>query len=289
VAFDYFLYVALAVGWVAGRLLPHPGRWVPRATLVTVAVLVGFLGASLDSVPTTSLLATIPLALGFALLVLATTAAVYLLIARARGPRVDSGNRDAHEERIPLSFALLAALLAGYGLGRLVTFDAVTGITYALYVLLALVGFDLTIQRQGLGELWIPVTAAGIAAVVTGALFAVLSGTALSVSLATSLAFGWYSLAGPLVGARAGAVFGLLAFLTNFLREDLTMLLSPYVGRTLRGPGLAALGGATAMDTTLFFVTRYGDRDSGGIALASGLILTLAASLVLPAVLALPL
>jgi uncharacterized membrane protein YbjE (DUF340 family) len=43
------------------------------------------------------------------------------------------------------------------------------------------------------------------------------------------------------------------------------------------------------MDTTLYFVTRHGDPEAGSLALASGLILTVAATLVLPAVLALPL
>jgi uncharacterized membrane protein YbjE (DUF340 family) len=43
------------------------------------------------------------------------------------------------------------------------------------------------------------------------------------------------------------------------------------------------------MDTTLYFVTRYGDRDAGSLALASGLILTVAASLIVPLVLAFPL
>jgi uncharacterized membrane protein YbjE (DUF340 family) len=61
------------------------------------------------------------------------------------------------------------------------------------------------------------------------------------------------------------------------------------VGLPLGGEGLSALGGATAMDTTLYFVTRYGDRNAGSLALASGLILTVAASLVLPFVLAFPL
>src|SRR5208282_2778243 len=119
--------------------------------------------------------------------------------------------------------------------------------------------------------------------------FVAFVGTAAPVAFATTFAFGWYTLAGPLVGARAGAALGLLAFLTNFLREDLTMLLSPVIGPRMRGEGLAALGGATSMDTTLYFVTRYGDRDAGSLALASGLILTVVASLVVPAVLALPL
>jgi uncharacterized membrane protein YbjE (DUF340 family) len=64
------------------------------------------------------------------------------------------------------------------------------------------------------------------------------------------------------------------------------MLLSPLLGRRLRGEGLASLGGATSMDTTLYFVVGYGDADAGSLALASGLVLTLLASLVLPAILA---
>jgi len=56
----------------------------------------------------------------------------------------------------------------------------------------------------------------------------------------------------------------------------------------MRGEGLTAMGGATAMDTTLWFVVRYGDPDSGGLALTSGLVLSVLASLLLPLVLALP-
>jgi len=151
------------------------------------------------------------------------------------------------------------------------------------------VAFDLPLRWASVRSVWVPLTAAGIGALLAGTLFALVSGVALPVSLATSFGFGFYSLTGPLVLARAGALLGLLAFLTNFLRENLTMVLSPVVGRRLRGEGLTALGGATAMDTTLYFVTRYGDRNAGSLALASGLILTVAASLVLPFVLAFPL
>jgi uncharacterized membrane protein YbjE (DUF340 family) len=289
VSFDPFLYVALALGIVAGRSLPHPGPWVPRLTLVTVAVLVGLLGSSLDSVGVVALALSVPVSLGFALLVLGATAGCYLLLARAVPRHVPEPQKLPESPRFPfLSVALLAALGAGYGLGRIVSFSASSAIPYALYVLLALVGFDLRWRWGTLGGVWVPLTAATAAAVVAAAAFSAASGTSLPISLATTLAFGWYTLAGPLVVARAGAALGLLAFLTNFLRENLTMVLSPVVGRRLRGPGLAALGGATAMDTTLYFVTRFGDEESASLALASGLILTLAASVVLPLVLALP-
>jgi len=289
VAFDPFLYVAFVLGFVAGRLVRRRSRWIPRALILTVIVLVGLLGASLNDVALGALVVTIPIALGFALLVLVLTAGVSMLLARLRPPRSPSEPSAETSERFPLSLVLVAAVLAGFGIGRLVPVPAGAAIEWALYVLLALVAFDLPLSWAGLRSVWVPLTAAVAGALVAGAVFAVVSGVALPVAMATALAFGWYTLAGPLVLARAGALLGLLAFLANFLRENLTMVLSPVVGRRLGGEGLSALGGATAMDTTLYFVTRYGDRNAGSLALASGLILTVTASLVLPFVLAFPL
>jgi uncharacterized membrane protein YbjE (DUF340 family) len=289
VAFDPYLYVAFALGLVAGRLVHQRSPWVTRATVLTIVVLVGLLGASLNAVALSALAVTIPLALAFALLVLGGTAGAVLAIDRFRPPSPTSPPSDEGKERIPLSIVLVGAVLVGFGVGRVVPLPTDAGITWALYLLLFLVAFDLPLKWSSVRALWVPLTAAVAGALVAGVVFGVVSGTALSVSLGTSLAFGWYTLAGPLVLARAGAVLGLLAFLTNFFRENLTMILSPSIGRRLRGEGLTALGGATSMDTTLYFVKRYGDRDAGSLALASGLILTVAASLVVPAVLALPL
>jgi uncharacterized membrane protein YbjE (DUF340 family) len=287
VSFDPFLYVAFGIGLVAGRFVRYRGPWLGRATLGTILALIGLLGASLANVPGLSLVETLPLALGYAGLILAFTAAVFLVISRR-----DSGTTSPLPEkdsnpRVPLSIALLAALLLGLGLGRLVAFPFAAGIPWALYLLLGLVAFGLNLNLASLRRAWIPISAAAVGAVAAALVLTALVGTELSATLATSLAFGWYTLAGPLVAQRAGPALGLLAFMTNFLREDLTMLLSPVLGRRLRGEGIAALGGATSMDTTLYFVTRYGDPESGGLALASGLVLTVAASLLLPAVLAL--
>jgi uncharacterized membrane protein YbjE (DUF340 family) len=289
VAFDPFLYVAFVLGLIAGRLIHRRSRWVPRALVLTVIVLVGLLGASLNDVAIGSLAVMVPIALGFALLILGLTTVASLLLARLRPTTRPSTPSDQPPDRFPLSFVLVGAVLVGFGIGHVVNVPTGNTIEWALYVLLALVAFDLPLNWTGLRAVWVPLTAATAGALVAGALFAVVSGVALPVAMGTSLAFGWYTLAGPLVLARAGAVLGLLAFLTNFLRENLTMVLSPVVGRRLRGEGLTALGGATAMDTTLYFVTRYGDRDAGSLALASGLILTVAASLIVPLVLAFPL
>jgi uncharacterized membrane protein YbjE (DUF340 family) len=286
VPFDPFFYVAFAIGFVAGRFVRVPGPWVGRATLATIVVLVGLLGASLAGVPLLALAETLPVAVGFALLLLALTAAASLLLARhesrppTTAPPGDGG-------RLPISLALLGSLLVGFVLGHVVGLPLSAGIPWALYALLALVAFGLHVSAESVRRAWIPILAAGSGAVAAALVVSVVLGTALPESLATSLAFGWYTLAGPLVAERAGPALGLLAFLTNYLREDLTMLLSPVIGRRLRGEGLAALGGATSMDTTLYFVTQYGDAEAGGLALASGLVLTVAASLLLPLVLAL--
>ena len=281
--FDPYLYVAFALGLLAGWAVRPRSPWTGRATLVTVGILVGLLGASLDAVPVAQLLLTIPLSLGYAALVLGLTGALALLMVRGfRRSGTAPTPAPPTADRFPLSVLLLAALVGGFALGHFVTLPTSQAIPWALYALLALVGFDLKLHVGALRSLWVPVTAAVVGALGAAAVFVVLVGIAAPVAFATTFAFGWYTLAGPLVGARAGAALGLLAFLTNFLRENLTMLLAPVLGRRMRGEGLTALGGATSMDTTLYFVTRYGDARAGTLALASGLILTVTASLLLP-------
>ena len=288
--FDPFLYVAFLAGLLAGRIVRPHTPWVGRATLITVGVLVGLLGASLNVVPVPRLVDTVPLALGFAALILGLTVGVYLLLARAAPPPSPPGvpSSEKGQGKVPLSLALLGALLGGYALGHFVMIPAAAALPWALYALLALVAFDLKLRLKGLRRVWVPLVAAFGGSAMAAAIFIGVTGTSAPAALATTFAFGWYTLAGPLVGAREGAVLGLLAFSANFLREDLSMLLAPVLGRRLRGEGLTAMGGATSMDTTLFFVTRYGDADAGSLALASGLFLTVAASLLLPALLAIP-
>jgi len=287
VAFDPFLYVAFGAGLLGGVLLRPKSRWLPRATLASVVVLVGLLGAALDAVPAGALLLEIPIALGFALLVLGLTVGTVLAIARVRPPPNRRPGVPHPPERFPVSAALIAALVGGYALGHFVSVPSATAIPWALYALLFLVGLGLELHVAGLRELWVPIAGAVVGAAVAAVLFVPLARVPIGVSVATSGAFGFYSLAGPLVAARDGAVLGLLAFLTNFLRENLTMVLAPVVGRRLGGKGLTAMGGATAMDTTLYFVTRYGDAEAGSLAIASGLVLTIVATVLVPAALAL--
>src|SRR5579871_4264312 len=79
--FDPFLYAALAGGFVVGRLSPvHPG-WIDRASAGVVLVLVGALGALIAQLPWSTVETELPLAVGFASLVLLLSASLARLLA----------------------------------------------------------------------------------------------------------------------------------------------------------------------------------------------------------------
>lgn len=284
--FDVFLYLALGLGIAVGLLLRPRTHWVLRATQATIVVLLFFLGASLSGLPANEFASSIALAFGFVGLVLGFTIAVAALLPRPRPPTRATPPTDA-PGRVPFSILLVAGLIAGYLVGLAVAVPASTGLEYSLYVLLFLVGLALKFVWHSLRRLWAPLTAAVAGAALAGAAYAMATGTSWGGAFAISFGFGWYSLDGPLVTASLGAALGLVAFLTNFLRENLTMLLAAPIGRRYGAESLTAAGGATSMDTTLFFIVRYGDPDAASMALASGLVLTVAASLVVPAFLVL--
>jgi uncharacterized membrane protein YbjE (DUF340 family) len=284
VALDLLLYVAFAGGLAAGQVIHRRSPWVGRAATLTVAVLVFLLGAGLGGLTLSDLLGAIPLALVFAVATLGLTVGLAVLLTRRQPALRPSEVQSRTNFRTPLGF--VGALLLGLAVGRLVG-PGLGGLTeYALYVLLALIGFELTIEPGTLRSAWVPIVASiagGFAVALVFVGFALVPSGA---AFATAAAFGWYSLAGPLVGTRLGPSLGLFAFLANFLRENLTMLSAPWVGPRVRAEGLAAMGGATSMDTTLYFVTRYGDPRAGTVALATGIVLTTLAGVLVPLLLA---
>lgn len=284
VGFDPWLYVAFGLGYLAGRIVPWRSPWIGRATLGTIFALILCLGDVLAHSSATALLVTVPLALGLAALILALTAGIAWTLRRAPVPPRPSGQVATPY----LGLLFLGALLIGYGIGRITPPPLDGLITPTLYLLLALVAFDLKLTVAGLRRIAVPLTAALAGAGLAALLFALGTGAGARLALASSFAFGWYSLAGPLTAERLGAAAGLTAFLTNFFRENLTMVLAPVVGPKAGPEVLTAMGGATAMDTTLYFVTEYADREAGSLALGSGLVLTVLASLLLPLILALP-
>jgi uncharacterized membrane protein YbjE (DUF340 family) len=277
---DVFLYVAFGLGVAAGYLTRWRSPWVERATVADIVVLVFFLGVLLAALPAIHLLSAIPLALGLVVLILALTLGLTFVLPR-RPAAPGTGQRPR-----PLGVFVVVGLIAGYIVGHYVALPGAAALTASLYVLLALVGFNIRLSWYALRTTPTPLVAAIVGAVAAAPIFWLITGFSLRASLAASLGFGFYSLAGPLVTTGIGPLAGLVAFLTNFFRESLTMVTAPWLGSRVRAEGLTAMGGATTMDTTLYFVTAYGDAEAGSMALASGLALTVLASLAIPLVLA---
>lgn len=279
-AFDPLLLVALFVGAVAGRLVRHRGVWPSRVALGTVFALLLLLGMQLGRASDRALLSALPVGVGLAALLVGLTAGAAYTLRSTKAT-------DPFPRRPGGSFpwtgpAFAVSVIAGFGLDRGIGWELDGAIEPLLWLLVGVVAFDLRWSWGALRRWWAPLLAAGIGATGTALVGAIALALPWPVAIATAGGFGFYSLAGPLVALRFGATFGFIAFLANFLRENLLMVGSPWMGRSLRGEGLAAIGGATSMDTTLFFITRYGDPESGSLALMTGLVLTVAATILLP-------
>lgn len=288
---DIYLYVALALGYAVGRVRRLPARFADAATLAVVAVLVYLLGASLRGTTYGSLAFTVGPALGWAALLLATTAVIYRGIRPRPAspvPTPADGSRPnvAGRRGAAVGLLLVASLLAGLFTGNPSEAATASLLNYALYVLLVLVGWQLDLHLSAIRSAAAPIAAAIGGAAVSAVVIGLVSGTGVSVAFATAFSFGWYSLAGPAVAASASGSGALLAFLTNFFRENLTMTTAGPVGSRLGAGGVAALGGATSMDTTLWFALRTREQSAGTVALTTGLVLTLLAGLVVPLCLA---
>lgn len=94
---------------------------------------------------------------------------------------------------------------------------------------------------------------------------------------------GWYTLAGPLAGQLFGVEWGALGFAVNFLRE-LATITTASVAKKIDKYAPIAMGGATAMDTTLPVIVRYCGQDALIEAFSSGFILTLIAPFAITAI-----
>lgn len=153
---------------------------------------------------------------------------------------------------------------------------------YLLYLLVFIVGVDLgrnkeawlTIMDMGIKILLAPLLV--IFGTLTGALVASLFlDISTAQTLAISAGFGWYSMSAVLLRTLDSTEIGAIAFLANLFRELLTIFFLPLIVRQFgRFPAMAP-GGATSMDTTLPFVSRYAGKDVALIGFVSGVSLTL--------------
>ena len=170
---------------------------------------------------------------------------------------------------------LAVGLLSGIELGWV---DQASEII--LLILLFLIGIQLRNSGMTLRQILLNKKGLTIALLIVmtslpgGLIAATLLDIPMTHGLAMASGFGWYSLAGILIGDGLGPVFGGAAFLNELLRELIALSLIPVL--ISRHPNTAiGYAGATAMDFTLPVIQNCGGIRCVPVAIVSGFILSL--------------
>lgn len=298
--------------FVRGRDLPWLGRFQFVALMILITALGVKLGAndevvsSLGTIGLSALLITL-------LALIGSVACVFLLRkfllklsrrgvplqAQAGSDGAEAAAQTAEKADTSTTWWIVGAVIAGMLAGRFLLPAAVsaycgTVIDFGLYLLLFLVGMDMgkqggvgeAIRQAGFGVLLVPL------AVILGTFAgAALAGIFLPMSvkdaIAASAGFGWYSLAPTLLEKYSLSVSA-VAFLSNVMREIFAIVAIPVVARRVGFVECVALPGAAAMDTVLPVVVGATSERITIYSFVSGVILSLAVPILVPAIVALP-
>jgi len=193
-----------------------------------------------------------------------------------------------------MTWLIIGTIMVGGALGYwiipanlLSQLDQITSL--ALGILILGVGIELGQNK----EIWVKFKQLGwkVILVPLGIVLGTLLGTTIAgwlikmpfnESAAIGAGFGWYSLSAVLIAKIYNAQTGTVAFLANVFREVLAILFIPFVATKIGRITSVAPGGATAMDTTLPFVTKAAGPEAGLIAFISGAILTTLVPILVP-------
>jgi uncharacterized membrane protein YbjE (DUF340 family) len=170
---------------------------------------------------------------------------------------------------------LLAGLMLPIGLSWVETASE-----WILILLLFFIGIQLRNSGLTLKQIIVNKQGIMIASVIVlssmlgGALSAIFLDLPIFQGLAMASGFGWYSLAGILMGDAFGPVFGGASFMIELLRELVALVFIPLFIRT---KPCTAIGyaGATAMDFTLPVIQSTGGVRCVPVAIVSGFILSI--------------
>lgn len=155
--------------------------------------------------------------------------------------------------------------------------------TWVLYLLMFLVGVGLgadkkalrTLATFNLKTLLVPlstITGTLLGLCVFGVFFRQFS---ISELLAVGSGFGYYSLSSVIITELHSAELGVIALLSNVMREVITLLFSPFFVRFFGKLASITSAGATSMDTTLPIISATSGKEYVMTALFHGILLTI--------------
>lgn len=190
---------------------------------------------------------------------------------------------------------LALGILAGYlnnnfGVPLLSTFFSEYAFNFSLIALLFLMGTLFAMDEKAVAKireakfriLVFPLAVA-LGSITGGLIGGIILRIDVFASMGVCAGYGWYTLAGPMAGQLFGLEWGALGFAVNLLRELATIAATSLVAKLDKYAPIA-MGGATAMDTTLPVIVRYCGQETLITAFSSGFILTVAAPFTITAI-----
>ncbi len=155
---------------------------------------------------------------------------------------------------------------------------------YALYFLMllvgAMIGSDIVAAVKLLKKLHIRIIVVPLAVMIgtyagVSLLSVFITDLSLPELLAVGSGFGYYSVSSILISRISGETLGVIALLSNIIRELITLVAAPLFVRFFGKFSPIVSGGATSMDVTLPVITRFSGKEYAAISVFSGTVLTI--------------
>lgn len=201
-----------------------------------------------------------------------------------------AGKLEVKTEVEPHPYRMTFIIVGAFFMGIIVGFfvvpawvnDILPALTdWALYFTLFAVGIDLGLNK----EMWKQFMTIGrfvflaplgvaIGSILAGMITGRFLGWTFWEGGAVGAGFGWYSLSGVMISELHSVALGTIAFLSNVMREVITILIIPFLAGRVGKFSLVAPGGATTMDTTLPIIAAVGPPGIAVIAFINGVVLS---------------
>ncbi len=155
--------------------------------------------------------------------------------------------------------------------------------SWALYVLMFLVGIGIggderslkALRQFNLQVFLVPLTTIIGTLLGVTVVYLFLQQISLTDALAVGSGFGYYSLSSIIISDMRSAELGVVALLSNVMREIITLLLAPVFVRYFGKLAPITSGGATSMDTTLPIISAASGKEYAILSLFHGIVLTI--------------
>jgi uncharacterized membrane protein YbjE (DUF340 family) len=167
--------------------------------------------------------------------------------------------------------------------------------SYALYFLMFLVGIGVGADTRAFQALknynfkifLIPLTTIVGTAIGVSLVYLIIPNISFKEVQAVGSGYGYYSLSSIIITETYSKSLGVIALLSNVMREIITLLFAPIIAVYFGKIAPICSGGATSMDTTLPIITKASGKEYAIISLFHGIVLTVLVPLLVSIILSL--